>query len=69
MLFFLLNNKTNLNMYIFFSRSPDDFHHRINQSRTAVESPSVHFQRVEAHNHHVLLKFIFSFTNYFSVSC
>jgi hypothetical protein len=33
--------------------SPDDFHHRVNQTRPAVESPSAHFQRVEAHNHHV----------------
>ncbi|CAF3901687.1 unnamed protein product, partial [Adineta steineri] len=34
------------------SRSPDDYHHRVNPSRNTVESPSIHFQRVEAHNHH-----------------
>jgi len=33
--------------------SPDEYHHRLNPTRSTVESPSVHFQRVEAHNHHV----------------
>jgi hypothetical protein len=41
-------------VFICFS-SPEDFHHRVNQTRSAVESPSVHFQRVEAHNHHVYI--------------
>jgi hypothetical protein len=38
--------------FIYFS-SPEDFHHRVNQSRTVLENPPIHFQRVEAHNHHV----------------
>ncbi len=52
----ILSSITNLknNFFICFS-SPEDFHHRISQSRTAVENPSVHFQRAEAHNHHVCL--------------
>ena len=40
-------------LHIYIYRSPDDFHHHVNATRGAVESPSAHFQRVEAHNHHV----------------
>ncbi|CAF4590853.1 unnamed protein product, partial [Rotaria magnacalcarata] len=35
--------------------SPDDYHHHVNPSRNSAESPSIHFQRVEVHNHHVCL--------------
>ncbi|CAF0787976.1 unnamed protein product [Rotaria sordida] len=34
------------------TRSPEDFHHRINQPRTTVESSSIHFPRVDTHIHH-----------------
>ncbi|CAF0840416.1 unnamed protein product [Adineta ricciae] len=34
------------------SRSPDDYHHRLNSARTGTESATMHFQRTDAHNHH-----------------